>query len=79
MLCRFSKKSNITLKKNSEFLKGNEAPAAQGMESYLNYIFPIWKQLFKDRTVNFLDLSGESPEFRHAVFTRIRRGELDNR
>ena len=79
MPCRFSKKSNITLKKQSQFLKGNEAPAAKGMESYLNYIFPIWKQLFKDRRANFLDLRGESPEFRHAVFTRIRRGELDNR
>lgn len=79
MPSRFSKKSNITLKKKSQFLKGNEAPGAQGMESYLNDIFPIWKQLFKERKVNYLDMSNDAPELRHAVFTRIRRGELDNR
>ena len=79
MPCRFSNKSNITLKKKSKFLKGEDAPAAHGMESYLDFIFPIWKKLFAERRVNYLDMSNAAPEFRHAVFKRIRRGELDNR
>ena len=30
MPCRFSNKSNITLKKQSQFLKGEDAPADHG-------------------------------------------------
>ena len=79
MPSRFSNKSNITLKKNSQFLKGKDAPEAKGMESYLNIMIPIWNKQFTERKVNFLDMRDAAPEFRNAILTRIRRGELDNR
>jgi len=79
MPCRFSKKSNITLKKKSQFLKGKDPLAARGMESFINFMIPTWKQQLKERVINHLDMSRNLPEFRHAVYTRIRKGELDNR
>ena len=78
MPCRFSKKSNITLRKSSPLLKGGLEAGAKGMENFLDTALPFWKREIKEGTFKDMELKTAIPELKHAIEKRFKSEGISN-
>tara|TARA_Y100001968_G_scaffold80752_1_gene71874 strand:- start:135 stop:374 length:240 start_codon:yes stop_codon:yes gene_type:complete len=78
MPSRFSKKSNITLRKSSPSLNGGLEPGAKGMENFLDTALPFWKSEIKEGTFKDLELKTARPELKHAIEKRFKAEGISN-